>query len=63
MTNYVAKANWYINQVLSGSLPACVYVKQACARQKMILSDLPGKTSRLSFQPGQPPGFVYSLST
>lgn len=34
MTNYVAKANWYINQVLSGSLPACVYVKQACARQK-----------------------------
>lgn len=37
MTNYVAKANWYINQVLSGSLPACVYVKQACARLKYYI--------------------------
>lgn len=37
MTNYVAKANWYINQVLSGDVPACMYVRQACARQKSDL--------------------------
>ncbi|WP_304626796.1 terminase large subunit domain-containing protein, partial [uncultured Parasutterella sp.] len=37
MTNYVAKANWYINQVLSGEVLACMYVRQACARQKSDL--------------------------
>lgn len=34
MTNYVAKANFYINQVLNGKIPACRYVKQACTRQR-----------------------------
>lgn len=31
--DYVAIANKYINDVLTGKVPACLYVKQACKRQ------------------------------
>ena len=34
MRDYIAIANQYIEDVLSGKTPACVYVKQACKRQK-----------------------------
>lgn len=34
MINYVAMANYYIRQVLSGAIPTCMYVKQACQRQQ-----------------------------
>ena len=34
MRDYIAIANQYIEDVLSGKVPACVYVKQACKRQK-----------------------------
>lgn len=35
--SYVAKANRYIRAVVSGKIPACTYVRQACQRQ---LNDL-----------------------
>lgn len=34
MRDYVGIANQYIEDVLNGNIPACVYVKQACERQK-----------------------------
>ena len=34
MKDYIRIANQYIEDVLTGSIPACVYVKQACQRQK-----------------------------
>ncbi len=37
MKNYVAWAQKYVQQVLSGEVLACVYVRQACERQKKDL--------------------------
>ncbi len=34
MRDYIAIANKYIEDVLTGVVPACVYVKQACKRQR-----------------------------
>lgn len=34
MTDYVAIANQYIDDVLSGAIPACEFVKLSCQRQK-----------------------------
>lgn len=50
MKNYVAEANSYINKVLSGDIPACMYVKMACERQR---SDL---------KKANTPGFPYEFS-
>lgn len=38
MRDYIAIANQYIDDVLTGKIPACVYVKQACKRQKSDLN-------------------------
>ena len=37
MKNYVAWAQKYVQQVLSGEVLACIYVRQACERQKKDL--------------------------
>lgn len=42
MRDYVAIANQYIDDVLSGKIPACHWVKQACTRQKNDLKELKG---------------------
>lgn len=39
MRNYIAIANLYIKKVLNGAIPACLYVRQACQRQKKDLED------------------------
>lgn len=36
--DYVDRANRYIDGVLSGDIPACVYVRQACERQRRDLA-------------------------
>lgn len=41
-TNHVAIANQYIDDVLSGAIPACQFVKDACQRQRDDLVGLPG---------------------
>lgn len=46
MRDYIAIANQYIEDVLSGKTPACVYVKQACKRQK---DDLKRKSFQYHF--------------
>ena len=55
MKNYVAEANSYINKVLSGDIPACMYVKMACKRQKEDL--------KKSFDCGFPYEFSPVLAT
>lgn len=53
--NYVAAANAYIEDVLDGKIPACMYVKQACARQKEDL--------KKSSDPNYPYEFSQVLAT
>lgn len=48
MADYVAIANKYINDVLTGKVDACNYVKQACRRQK---NDLKRKQFPYHFDP------------
>ena len=42
MRDYVSIANQYIEDVLTGKIPACEWVKKACERQKRDLANLPG---------------------
>lgn len=46
MRDYVGIANQYIEDVLSGKIPSCKYVREACARQK---EDLKRKNFKYSF--------------
>ena len=47
--SYVAKANAYIRDVLSGKIPACQFVKQACKRQRDDLSRQSSRAWRFRF--------------
>ena len=47
--DYVAKANRYIKNVLSGKQPACEYVKLACLRQEQDLKNAKSKTFPYKF--------------
>ncbi len=42
MRDYIGIANQYIEDVLSGAIPACHWVKKACQRQKRDLQGLTG---------------------
>lgn len=42
MRDYIGIANQYIEDVLSGDIPACHWVKKACQRQKQDLQGLTG---------------------
>lgn len=42
MRDYIGIANQYIEDVLSGTIPACHWVKKACQRQKRDLQGLTG---------------------
>lgn len=44
-TDYVARANRYVDGVLSGAVPACRHVRHACRRQRADLQRWPGKAS------------------
>lgn len=49
--SYVAKANQYIDDVLSGKIPACKWTKLACERQKNDLKRSKTKAFGYKFEP------------
>jgi len=48
LRDFVAISNRYVDDVLSGKIPACIYVRQACARQR---EDLLNEDFKYHFDP------------